>query len=315
MLNNVIDPSVEPDESWCLMYAGSPSTGKTDLANTIATLLGIANTPCFIKIEAASCTDTSQLLGSAPGLVGAESSTISTKLKTAVDYRQNVSGDKATILVFIDEIHKIKMDSVQSVIREFIDTGKLEHATSGQSVQLGKDFIVILTTNWGQPQIISYWNKENQALGEIHRKDLEDLVEEDMQVTSRIEGATIRRYGKIVPFIPLSRDDAVSVLRTFFQKTLSRKLDKIKHVDIGMDDAVFMNAYDRCFNPIKGVKSVYQHGINQEFLQTFLKDLTKFSQVNIRLSPSMLEVELVDLTTNQVIKSHLLPVRSTKKTV
>jgi len=249
-LLNLVKPLNPLDRPVRLVFSGPASTGKTELAKAIAKELGVLDSPAFVSVlgsELSSESDLSKVIGSAPGLVGAEVPTVFKALKQAVLYRDAV-GKHCFIVVFIDEAHKIDR-AIQTVLREFMYTGCMTSSTDGK-LDVGCNILVVQANNWANESIQRYWHECNCNCPTNSLPHLQSLILEAMRVDG-VEGATAGRYGVLVPFIPLNEQEAVAALRLMW----AGKTFGWKRVDI--PDEMLQWMYRHLHDPDLGLRHLY----------------------------------------------------------
>ena len=237
-----------------LLYAGPASTGKTETAEKVAQLLGVWDTPAFVRIlgsEMRGEHDVSKVSGSAPGLVGGDVPTVYTKLQQAQSYANDI-GSHCIPLVFIDELHKMNR-TIQDMLREFIYTGRISSPVAGGDLDMGTGFLVIMASNWADESIRQAWMEHQQDSPHLSRGALVSLIKQAM-IADELEGATIGRYGVLVPFLPLSEADTTLVLHKMVAK---RMHNNVVRIPVEIDSEVLRCLYRLYYNPNFGIREVF----------------------------------------------------------
>ena len=247
------------------------------MAESIARYLGVLDTPAYVHVlgsELQSEHDSSKVSGSAPGLVGAENETMYTKLKSAKLFA-DATGKHCFPVVFIDEAHKIH-PTVQNLVREFIYTGRISSASAGGHMDFGKQFLVIQATNWADEAIQAEWKRSRTSSADsVH--DLskwQDLITQAMK-ENNLEGATVGRAGTLIPFLPLSEDDAVSAL----VKMAQRQTASYPRKQVNVDSSFLRWMYQQHYNENLGLRPLFEDKI-RGVLTTILRPTGKWVGVS-----------------------------------
>jgi ATP-dependent Clp protease ATP-binding subunit ClpA len=212
---------VELHTPQCLTFAGPPGTGKTELSESIATLLGVFGTPAYVTGSGnylAEASDVAQITGPAPGLVGYDADTMYKRLKHAAEYARCVK--ECIPVLFIDEIHKAHRD-VQNALRDFVCYGKLSSKITGGNIRFPRPILCILAANWGSKNVIDYCNNKHSLQEPINSSTMQQRVIDDMAGPEfKMDPATIGRYGTIIAFEPFTIQRASDILEKYLKKLL-----------------------------------------------------------------------------------------------
>ncbi len=144
------------------------------------------------------------------------------------------------------ELHK-------DMLREFIYTGRLSSPVAGGDLDMGTRFLVIMATSWADESIREAWSRHLTGAALPSPRALAVLIEEAMAL-DKLEGATVGRYGILVPFLPLSEEDSVLVLSKMVEKWVDNLVESMP-VDTAPELLRFL--YQQHYDPKFGMRRVF----------------------------------------------------------
>lgn len=218
-------------------FLGPTGTGKTELAKSLAEFL-FQDENAIIRFDMSEFKEehsAALLLGSPPGYVGYEQGSMLV----------NKIRQKPYSIVLFDEIEKAH-PSVFDVFLQIMDEGKLHD-------RLGKegDFsnaIILFTSNIGADHIVETFNN-----GEIPTST--SLME---IMANYFRPEFLGRLTEIVPFAPISKENALKIFEIHLKKEFMDQLKNINiKVDIPMEAKLYLaeNGYNAKYGarPIKSI--------------------------------------------------------------
>jgi ATP-dependent Clp protease ATP-binding subunit ClpA len=218
-------------------FLGPTGTGKTELAKSLAEFL-FQDENAIIRFDMSEFKEehsAALLLGAPPGYVGYDSGSVLV----------NQIRQKPYSIVLFDEIEKAH-PSVFDIFLQIMDEGKLHD-------RLGKegDFsnaIILFTSNIGADHIVKTFNN-----GEIPTSN--SLME---IMGNYFRPEFLGRLTEIVPFAPISKENALKIFEIHLKKEFTDLLKNINiSVNIPIEAKIYLaeNGYDAKFGarPIKNI--------------------------------------------------------------
>ena len=189
-----------------LLFTGSSSHGKTELASNLGDLLSLP----ILAVDCTVLESSTDLLGTHAGYTGwAQGSPLSAHLKQHAG-RRNV--------VILDEFDKTTEDVLQSMLLLF--EGKYTDRRSNQLLDCTK-CIWILATNLGESNINTFWDDHLKDRSEEQQKKapFNNLQRSLNQVVrSKFGSPLARRLTSIVPFYPFNKGEQAVAAYKFMRR-------------------------------------------------------------------------------------------------
>lgn len=209
------------------LFAGPPGVGKTFLAETAASALGLP----FMRFDMSEYTDN---LTAAQEICGYPRTYKEHKPGKATGF---VSKNPKCVLLF-DEIEKCCIEVIHLFL-QLLDSGTLRDACLEKDISF-KDVIIIMTTNAGKQL---YEDESIVDLSSVSRKVVIKALQNDINPKTGVPyfpAAICSRFasGNVVMFNHIS----ASFLRTIAQKEIERHASNLKKetgIDLQVDDKVY----------------------------------------------------------------------------
>ena len=207
-----------------MLLLGCPGHGKTYISrNAARSLVGEDN---YNEVACGSIRDDADLFGSNLG-GGGKNASYSSKGKLIEWLRARQGRDT---IVFLDEFEKIKgltsalgWDQSKKIYLSFLEVwqeGRLSDTSSQAGAKVDCSRVVwILTSNWGQEEIVAFANKNPQITQKVNEDDLawikRELIDKILtpEVIKQFKGvhsdvqAVARRINYTIPFLPFTEDE------------------------------------------------------------------------------------------------------------
>lgn len=119
---------------------------------------------------------------------------------------------KNVIILFIDELCKSGVDGVMNSLNSLLSDGLIKRSNNHATFQLRQDVIlfVYITSNFGSEKILNELKEDNYNK-QITIEDAKDIIYDDMKI-SGIQSCNISRISEILPFLPILKDDAKTIV-------------------------------------------------------------------------------------------------------
>jgi DNA polymerase III delta prime subunit len=218
-----------------MLLLGPPGHGKTCISRNLAkTLVGEDH---YTEVACSAVRDDADLFGSRLG--GAVTGTYSSDGKLTAFLRERQHQDS---IVFLDEFEKIKdlhsalgWDQAKKIYQAFLEPWQEGTLTDPSSSAKGakiccSQVVWILTSNWGQKEIIKFYEDHSERFEKALKEDdvgwvgdelviktLEPLIREEFNDVDYGKGALqalARRIDCYVPFFPFSERERLVVADT-----------------------------------------------------------------------------------------------------
>jgi len=222
----------------CYLFAGPTGVGKTEVARSLAKVMGIELLR-FDMSEYMERHTVSRLIGAPPGYVGYDQGGL---LTDGVDQHPHC-------VLLLDEIEKAHSD-LFNILLQVMDHGTLTDA-NGKKVDF-RNVVLIMTTNAGAADA----SKESIGFGRGKR------TEENDEAIRRLFSPEFRnRLDAVIPFQPLSPDIIRNVVQKFIIQ-LEVQLQE-RNVQIEVSDAaaewLAKRGYDEAFGARPLARVIQEH--------------------------------------------------------
>lgn len=244
------------------MFIGSTGVGKTQIAKTLCKeWFGSENK--LIRLDMSECansSDTSKLLGSAPGYVGYDSKN---------NFAEQVKNNPYCVVLF-DEIEKAHTDVI-NILLQILDEGFVTDS-SGEKIDF-TNTIIIMTSNCGATDI-----KLNKTAGfnkSSNDKSIKDNTYKKA-LYDKFKPEFINRIDNIVIFNSLTENDYINICNKFIND-LSFRLSN-KGYKITFDNSVINYVSKQSYDNDMGARPIKRFIRNN--VESFIADKILDNEIN-----------------------------------
>lgn len=225
------------------IFMGPTGVGKTELARTLAETL-FDDERALIRIDMSEYMEkhaVSRLVGAPPGYVGYEEGG---QLTEAVRR-------KPFSIILFDEIEKAHAD-VFNILLQILDDGRL---TDGQGRTVSfKNTILIMTSNLGSQNILSFAPRLETAKSEAQRNELQAEMQGQLEqiLSKSFRPEFLNRIDSVVTFNSLSRNDIKGIVKIQLDRVVKRLADR--RISINLTDAAISHFAEQGYDPLFGAR-------------------------------------------------------------